>query len=540
MSQLIIKIRLIYLQFLMIAIGFIASYSFFIWLMVYRFELLPLSEDLISFWLPFFLPAPPGHIWLKPRIKLLFPDTNSNLSFVYYFAACLAISAPTIVLQNYLITATGKLTKLNNIEEITQKPLTKYYVISNHYIDKQHAAVYQQTEVSGRHDEYLTFHIYVASPILNKLPTGKNDSTLKLNAPPAWLGTEYEKQVSNRSTDAEKEAAYKQLNTEANESFNKQNLDQFIYLDRIGNNDKRRGYAAAIKSSPQYKNYIAIILEAKNEPFAARNGNKLGWVFKSFAIGAGIWFVMLLFPAIDKKQLKKLPEYSFKDQFNTALAFFSSIKINKKSPAFFIIIALNVLVFVVMVFAGLGFISFNSQDLYAWGANFRPAVLEGQWWRLLTNVFLHAGFMHILFNIYGLLWVSIFIEPILGRVKYVIAYILCGVLASLASIYWHPATISVGASGAIMGLYGVLTALLLTKKTDKNIKVFLLFNNAVFIGITLIAGLTGGIDNAAHIGGLLAGLMVGCVMYFFIETPQPKPKRRYTKRLKKDDKQQNQ
>lgn len=534
MTNFLNKIKLIYLRFLLVAIGFIVLYSFLIWMVVYQFSLLALNEDLINFWLPFGLPVIPVYIWLRPRIKLLvLKDKKGNLPFLYFFAASLAISAPTIVLQDYLLTATGKLTTVNNINEISQKSITKYYTVANHYIDKQHATVYRRTEVSGRNNEYLTFHLYVACPILNKAPGIDTANNTNFSMPVAWLGTEYTKGISNHSSDSEKEQAFKELGIEAYHKLKDENLDQFIYLDHIGNNDRRKGYYAAIKSIPQYNGAEPLILEAKNEPFETRNGDKLGWIFKSFGIGAAIWLIMLIFPKFDNLQLKKLPEYSFQNQWETFYKFISSIKITSKSSVYIIIIALNVLVFIIMVFAGLGFISFDGQDLYAWGANYRPAVISGQWWRLLTNIFLHGGLMHLMFNMYGLLFVSIFLEPILGRAKYIIAYFLCGLLASLASIWWHPATLSVGASGAIFGLYGVLTALLTTNKADANSKRGLLINNAIFIGINLIIGFTGGIDNAAHIGGLLTGFIIGYVMYFFID--EPKPKRKYKKRIKSGD-----
>ncbi|GAA4317535.1 rhomboid family intramembrane serine protease [Mucilaginibacter gynuensis] len=431
-------------------------------------------------------------------------------------------------MQEYLLTATGKLTRIQNIDEINQKPLTKYYIIANHYIDKQHATVHRKTEVSGRNNNYLTFHLYFACPILNK--ASQIDSSNNFNMPVAWLGTEYTKGISNHSSDSEKEQAFKQLWIEAYNKLKYENLDRFIYLDHIGNNDRRKGYYAAIKSIRQYNSADPLILEGKDEPFETRNGDKFGWIFKSFGIGAGIWLIMLIFPKFDNVQLKKLPEYSFRNQWETFYKFISSVKTIGKSSVAIIIIGLNIMVFIIMVFAGLGFISFDGQELFAWGANYRPAVISGQWWRLLTNIFLHGGLMHLIFNMYGLLFVSIFLEPVLGRVKFIIAYFLCGLLASLASIWWYPATLSVGASGAIFGLYGVLTALLTTKKTDANSQRGLLINNAIFIGINLIIGFTGGIDNAAHIGGLLTGFIVGYVMYFFID--DPKPKRKYKKRIK--------
>jgi len=531
MANLLIKVKLIYLQFLLVAIGFILSYSLLIWLLVDQFSLLALNEDLVNFWLPFSLPVIPVYIWLRPRIKLLvLKDKRGNLPFLYFFAACLAISAPTIVLQEYLLTATGKLTTVQNISEISQKPITKYYTVANHYIDKQHATVHRRTEVSGRNNEYLTFHLYVACPILNKTPQIDTGNSSNFNMPVAWLGTEYKKGISNHSSDTEKEQAFKELGIEAYNKLKDENLDRFIYLDHIGNNDRRKGYYAAIKSIPQYNGTEPLILEAKNEPFETRNGDKFGWIFKSFGIGAAIWLIMLIFPKFDNVQLKKLPEYNFQNQWGTFYKFISSIKITSKSSVSIIIIALNILVFTIMVFAGLGFISLDGQDLYAWGANYRPAVISGQWWRLLTNIFLHGGLMHLIFNMYGLLFVSIFLEPILGRAKFIIAYFSCGLLASLASIWWHPATLSVGASGAIFGLYGVLTALLTTNKADASSKKGLLINNAIFIGINLIIGFTGGIDNAAHIGGLLTGFIVGYIFYFYID--DPKPKKSYNKRIK--------
>lgn len=532
MGNFLIKIKLVYLQFSLVAIGFIAIYSFFSWLMVYQFPILPVNEELVTFWLPFCLPAIPAYIWIRPRIKLLvLRDKKGSGPFLYFIAACLTIAAPTVVSQEYLLTAAGKLTTLNNIDEIIEKPATKYYVIQNHYIDRQHALVHRRTETTGRYNEHLIFHLYVVCPILAEAPQPGAGVKMNIPTPMAWLGIEYTKGISNHSSDAKKEQAFKDLGIEAYNNLQKEKLDHFVYLDRIGNNERRKGYAAAIASVPQfgYSSPI-IILEAKEEPFEARNGNKFGWIFKSFAIGAGIWLLMIILPKIDTAQLKKLPEYSLSNQLSSFYTFLSGITITSNSSVSIIIIALNILVFVIMVFAGLGFISFDGQDLYNWGANYRPAVLDGEWWRLLTNMFLHGGLMHLLFNIYGMLFISIFLEPVLGKAKYTIAYLTCGLLASLASIWWHPGTLSVGASGAIFGLYGVMTALLTTNKANPSMKKELFINNAIFIVINLIIGLTGGIDNAAHIGGLVSGFIIGYIMYFFID--DPKPKSRYRKQVK--------
>lgn len=170
-----------------------------------------------------------------------------------------------------------------------------------------------------------------------------------------------------------------------------------------------------------------------------------------------------------------------------------------------------------MVFAGLGSISFRSIDLLAWGANYRPLTANGEWWRLLTNIFLHGGLIHLGANMCGLLFVGIFLEPRLGRNKYASVYLFTGVVASITSLYWHDASVSVGASGAIFGLYGIFLVLLLRKVFPKSFSKIFMASTLLFIGYNLIVGFAGGVDNAAHIGGLLTGLILG-----FILSPQLK------------------
>lgn len=166
-----------------------------------------------------------------------------------------------------------------------------------------------------------------------------------------------------------------------------------------------------------------------------------------------------------------------------------------------------------MAIKGLGFFSFKGEDLLNWGANYRPLTKNGEWWRLITSIFLHGGLMHILTNMYALLFVGFFLEPLLGKRKLLIVYMATGIVASIASIWWYEATVSVGASGAIFGLYGVLSALLLTKIYPPDFAKPLLTSIAFFIGYNLLMGLAGGIDNAAHIGGIASGFITGFILY---------------------------
>ncbi|MBK8141395.1 MAG: rhomboid family intramembrane serine protease [Chitinophagaceae bacterium] len=177
-----------------------------------------------------------------------------------------------------------------------------------------------------------------------------------------------------------------------------------------------------------------------------------------------------------------------------------------------IIMNLNILIYLIMVIAGLGVVSFKGIDLLHWGANYRPYTTNGQWWRLLTSIFLHGGLMHIIANMVGLLFVGIFLEPLLGRKKYLTVYLLTGILASVTSLWWHTAKVSIGASGAIFGLYGLFLAFMLLKVFPKEFSKAFLASTLIFVGYNLLMGLAGGIDNAAHIGGVISGFIIGLIL----------------------------
>jgi rhomboid protease GluP len=200
---------------------------------------------------------------------------------------------------------------------------------------------------------------------------------------------------------------------------------------------------------------------------------------------------------------------------------FFSLFIPKKDFFFTpILINLNILIFILMAIGGANIFSPSSEILINWGANFRPLISIGQYWRLITNCFLHIGILHLLFNMYALLYVGVLLEPMLGKGKFIAAYLLTGIGASLASTWWHEQTISAGASGAIFGLYGVFLALLTTDLIEKETRKELLTSIGIFVVYNLAYGLKGGIDNAAHIGGLVSGLVIGYALIPSLRKPE--------------------
>ncbi len=178
-----------------------------------------------------------------------------------------------------------------------------------------------------------------------------------------------------------------------------------------------------------------------------------------------------------------------------------------------ILVYINLAIFILMVLSGANWIAPSGESLLMWGANLRPVTMGGDWWRLLTSCFVHIGLFHLLMNMYALLYIGLLLEPYLGRTKFIIAYVLTGVAASTTSLWWHELTISAGASGAIFGLYGLFLAMLCTNLIEKNKRRNLLTSIGIFVVYNLMNGLKGEIDNAAHIGGLLSGVVIGFALF---------------------------
>lgn len=174
----------------------------------------------------------------------------------------------------------------------------------------------------------------------------------------------------------------------------------------------------------------------------------------------------------------------------------------------YIIMAVCIILFILMELSG-G--STNSQILLKYGANLDILVKNGEYYRLFTCIFLHIGIMHLICNMYSLYAIGREVESLFGKVKYIIIFILSGIFGSIMSIAFTHNTISAGASGAIFGLLGALLYFGINYRTylGEAIKRTII----PIIVVNLIIGFFAeGIDLAAHIGGLVGGVLVSMMV----------------------------
>lgn len=179
------------------------------------------------------------------------------------------------------------------------------------------------------------------------------------------------------------------------------------------------------------------------------------------------------------------------------------------------LLALNALVFLVMALSGVSILSPTIPELIAFGANYGPLTLSGQWYRLLSSTFIHIGIIHLAFNMWCLLNLGLLAERIYGNGTFAAIYFFAGLGGSMVSVWWNPTIVSAGASGAIFGVAGALVAFffLETHTMFGDVIVHVRKSMLFFVGFNLIFGFTAsGIDNGAHLGGLLVGFGMGAIL----------------------------
>jgi membrane associated rhomboid family serine protease len=157
----------------------------------------------------------------------------------------------------------------------------------------------------------------------------------------------------------------------------------------------------------------------------------------------------------------------------------------------------------------------NADVLVAYGAKYNDAIVAGQYWRFITPIFLHANILHVSLNMLNFFILGIFIERLFGHVRFLIIYLVTGAISVIASFYFAPQDISVGASGAIFGLVGAYSIFILVhRRAFSRGGIPAIAWLVAIIALNLSIGLViPNVDNYAHVGGFLSGCLLG---WFFV------------------------
>ncbi len=507
------KLLKIYLPFLAVSIGFIGLYTFLNWLLIIRLELFQLKDGIVQFALPAIISIVFVLFVLRKRIKLFKIAPNGH--DFYCFLCGLFLFTPVIIAQTYVENKEGELTEVASPSQLDNSKASLFYSIKHaKTLNALGGGHYTNTSV-GRNGSEICITCYFVCPLIDQ----NTKDTSALGKYKTWIGVVFSEKFSNRVFD-NKEKQQKDIDSFINRSISKYQTYKYQthFLKNISKDDNREDYYAAINRTTCHADKKdLIVLREERGSYETRTGDELNYFIGFFIFTNLVWLVLVLATPLNKTELKKI--HSAKEREKRKREWKDILNIfvpSREVWATPIIFDINISVFLLMFFTGAGFLQCESQVLLQWGGNFKPLVVEGQWWRLLTSVFVHCGFLHLLYNMLALLLICLFLETIIGSKKFMIIYLITGIVSGYVSLMYHGDVVSVGASGAIFGMFGVLAGLMVIQHVDKKLTAAIWIFLAIYIGINLVMSLQGGVDMAAHVGGLASGFLIG-IVYFPIE-----------------------
>ncbi len=491
-----LKLLHIYLPFLLSAIGLLILYGLFRWVLDIKLGLLSVKGDLLNLWIPFALPWVAVLFWLRRRIGLLnlrFKD--GDVYFLYKFLMAVAMTIPLIVSQSYLETASYPLITLENASQVSQYPSEKYFQIKSFEVDAPRSLSHVSARTFGRNQDDLRVYIYLACPLAQSRGV--------------WYGIKFQESINKRLSDDKKDKVYQDFVEKTKQDFEAYDFQNLSYFEKLGYSDDQDGFLEAVqKGSTSPQRAKNVILIPQKEEFSQRVGSSFYWIFASWGMGAFLIFGMVWIPPLDSEEVQRFENKQARqnDDMWETLQYLNP---GGKYRATACLFHFTCLVFLGMVFSGVNVSSPTSQELLDFGGIRRGEVYAGEYWRLLTAIFIHSGIMHLAMNLFALVLAGILLERVIGPFTLLGSFLLSGLLGSLASITWHENMLSVGASGAIMGLYGLVFLFVLFKIYPPEVRSWAGVFLGIFLGGTFLMGLLGGFDQAAHLGGFLIGCLLG-------------------------------
>lgn len=468
---------------------------------------LGLKEE-IWFWLVMLGPWIPITIWLRPKLRIITKKRDADrLQLLFQILAFIVMAASSYFAHEFIRKATAKLVTINSIQELRGQEPARFYAIKNYEIDTLRLALSQDIR-TGNKNKDLDIDFFIVAPFKSTIDKYY------------WFGVTYRNTIDNRGSDAEKEAKYNQFHQEAVNDIRHYNFYDVTYFKTVPRSKDLDVYFEAMKRIDPGLPDRSVVLEPVREPFNADYKGYLFWTFASAAIGLVVYALLLSLCRYSVMELER-QRNNVKPKSDDIVDMLTFMV--PRDPHFVtsVILDINILVMLLMIVNGINPLYPNGSELMEWGALRRDEFRNGEWWRLLTSMFVHGGLMHLAFNIYGLVFASMLLEPKIGRTRFLLIYLATGMVAGFASVLWTPVA-GVGASGAIFGLFGALLGSLLTDYWQHDLKKTLFTMLGPYVGINLLIGFfLPGIGNAAHIGGLVAGFLIGYLMFNAMEQEEP-------------------
>jgi rhomboid protease GluP len=507
MTNFILKLRLIFWPFLRLLLLVPAAYAGFCWLISTMLDT-PLEGEVKSdFWLLGLVGGVAVLVGLRPRIHLLQSRGDGRWRALFYFPAVISLGIATSAATTALQAITRRLVPLNHIGELPGCPATNTaFEVRNFYLARSHTTMEKKyaTVKSG-----VELTLYFATPLF------RTAADTVSRQPVAWLGTIVTKFGRATTSNSQYTELYKFAEaTKAQLPLS--NLTDFFYLVRAS---PTPGLLAAIRQSPWADTLAAspILVKAVHEPFARRATVALHVLGQTLLIGPALFLGLLLFPQLNLRFVHRYQRTGALPTDEDAGLLWIKAKLHflrprpgfRLTPMLFIV---NLLLFFSLVLGESVITQIDATYLVGWGASPDVAEHVAEWCWLLLSPLLHVTVLPLIANMVALLYAGWVLERVTGGRVLALVFGTAALTGSLASWWWQPAALNVGAAGGTLGLYSFGVALLLGSKavTRPLTREWFYTGAMVFLGLSLLFGFQElAVTNVSQVGGLVAGGLLG-------------------------------
>lgn len=500
MKQYILKLKLILLPYIYILLGSATIYLIFFYIFVLKLEV-NIKDNLINIVIPAVIATLASVTWLRPRLKLLtFKQDHADI--VYHMIVITASLIFSASLGSILKNVSNPVVHLSNITKIDSSQKSFYYTIDNFDIIKEFEGSTYTVRNVGKNNEYVELELYYVAPISHPETNSFYTAGYKY-----WLCQSYKTKQSTRLDRNEIDQIFTAFQKKCGKDFrNKKYLERLTHFEKLIYSDEKIYSLKAIDKITSIIPEDIVLLSPKKElPIEGLKGN-IQTLIISFFVGLLLIMVILFFAKVNEGEIYRRKHFKPESALQMLL---SNIKKQKNIYITFILVGINIVAFICMLFLDVDFMYPTAGELSGVGALDKYLIANGEVWRIFTHIFIHAGAAHLAYNMIGLILIGSFTEPDIGHYKYLAIYITGGIIGGLCSLFFNDAGVSAGASGAIFALYG---GGFVYSRVIKDIS--LQMTIVVFGGFSLLLGfIMPGIDNAAHIGGLISGIILSVIFF---------------------------
>jgi len=470
----------------------------------YFLGIVQLNQSIWDYWIPFGLAVVIWYLVLRPRYKLFYnPAWKNNQEMVIFFFISGFLALSIMFGEFAMEYAFLRKQRIERVGEIEASQWNNYYEIDNLDWDQNSIHLYQYSEVTGRHQDNLHYYNYFTVLIRSAY----NSDTL------IWLGKEYHISISNRSKESYKTARWHSFYERSLTDFRALTKGRTEYLMPVQKSGDLNHYISAIERTPDFKNKQHRVFELSSVDLnKAANEKIIGCVIFVLLSLVACYLISFL-PVIDQKGMKAYIEGKYTvtpDERATR----DILLMRGEYKATTAIGYLIVVMYILACMRDGNLFHIQSSTSFDYGAMQKMAFDNGEYWRMITSMFSHADLFHLTGNMVLFILLGLVIEPALGTLRFVALIFLSALGAQMTSYFYLPAEgISLGASGFIFGLFGwYAVQTFVFKKINKDSGYSFLIVPMMFVSFFfgMISPTT---NNAAHIGGLLAGILLSVVIW---------------------------